>query len=334
MNTRRSEQHVALRSSDMGLILYVAVVPLFAMLLVYQIYASPNTPFVDTIHNHSILTILSPVELRPTIIDVLESILSLSSRTASIKLPSASELISFCLTILKRESLAFTAHWTTDKLFAYEISYVITIGATSFFTKFFHVAYLRAFISTVCLLVSLASNFKSPKEHNSPCAARQQFKYKICAFCCVIFTAIDYIAFIHVGTSSARDAVHGLWEGKMCCCTWCMVRCIAPSVGMVVAGLFGMGRFTWDKANSVLESWLFVKAAREKEAARSGVDADGMERVVNAMKQSGRFMEDEREEQMRGEALREIIGLYETDETQVKNTKQPESPRAGCKIRY
>ncbi|KFY00688.1 hypothetical protein O988_03170 [Pseudogymnoascus sp. VKM F-3808] len=67
-------------------------------------------------------------------------------------------------------------------------------------------------------------------------------------------------------------------------------------------------------AENVLESWKVAEAAREEEAARPGVEADVMERAANAMRCPGRFMEDEREEQVKEEALREIVRLYEADE--------------------
>ncbi|KFY86266.1 hypothetical protein V500_07718 [Pseudogymnoascus sp. VKM F-4518 (FW-2643)] len=325
MNPRRSEQHVALRSSNMDLILYATVVPLFAILLVYQVYASSSTPFVDTIHNHSIFVILSPVKLRPIVSHVLESILLLSPRATSLQLPSASELLGSCLSILTRESLdklVSTAHWATDKLFTCEISYMITIVITSFFTKFFHVTYLRVFISTASLLVTLASNLYYPQEQNSLFAARQQFKYKICAFCSVVFIVIDYTTSTLVTVSTLRRAALGCWgpEGTNYCGTWLVINCIAAGIANVVLGFSAVGLYIWMGTKNVLESWQFAEAAREKEAARFGFEGDAMERAANAMKQSGRFTEDEREEQVK-EVLRDIIRLYEADETQVKNAK-------------
>lgn len=326
MNPRRSKQHVALRSSNMDLILYAAVVPLFAILLVYQVYASSSTPFVDTIHNHSVLVILSPVKLRPIVSHVLESILSLSSRATSFQLPSASKLLGSCLSILTRESLdkfVSTAHWATDKLFTYEIPYMITIAITSFFTKFFHLTYLRDFISTASLLVTYASNLSHPQDHNSLRAARQQFKHKICAFCCVIFVVIDYTTSTLVTVSTLRCAVRGCWgpEGINYCGTWLVINYIAAGIATVVVGFSAVGLFIWMGAKNILESWQFVEAAREKEATRFGFEDDAMERAANAMKQSGRFTEDEKEGRVKEGVLREIIRLYEADETQVDNAR-------------
>ncbi|OBT59753.1 hypothetical protein VE04_00194 [Pseudogymnoascus sp. 24MN13] len=335
MNARRSEQRVALCSSNMGLMLYAGVVSLFAMLLLHQVYASPSTSFVASIHKYSIFVILSPVKLRPIIGDVLEYFLLLLSRATSIKLPSASELLSSGLSILTRESLdklVSTAHWATDKLFTCEVSYMITIAITSFLTKFFHVAYLRVFISTTSLLVSVVSNLNSPTEHNSLRAARQQFKCKICAFCCVIFTSIDYITFHFVGIFALRDVAHECWglEDKIDCSSWLVVGCNTSGVAMAAVGFYTSGRFIWDGATNVLESWQFVEVAREDEAGRSRFDPGAMDRAVNSMKQREMFMEDEREEQVKEEALGEMIRLYEADETQVNDTNQPkETPDSG-----
>ncbi|OBT77580.1 hypothetical protein VF21_04567 [Pseudogymnoascus sp. 05NY08] len=316
----------------MGLMLYAAVVPLFAVLLLRQVYTSPSTPFVETIHNNSIFVILSPFKLRPIIGYVLEYFLLLLSRANSIKLPPASELLHSYLTILTRESMTSVVHWATDKLFSSEISYIVTVAITSFLTKFFHVAYLRVFISTVSLLVSVVSNLGFPTEHNSLRAAKQQFKYKICAFCCVIFTSIDYTTFHFVGIFALRDVAYECWgsEFKTDCSSWLVVGCNAVGVAMAAAGFYASGRFIWDGAKNVVESWQFVEAAREKEAARFRFDPDAMVRAANAMKQRDRFMKDDREEQMEDEALREIIRMYEADETQVNDTKQPkEAPESG-----
>lgn len=100
-----------------------------------------------------------------------------------------------------------------------------------------------------------------------------------------------------------------------------MVNCIAAGITSVVVGFSAVGLFIWMGAKNVLESWQFAEAAREKEAARFGFEDDAMERAANAMKQSGRSMEDEREEQVKEEVLRDIIRLYEADETQVNNAK-------------
>ncbi|OBT85981.1 hypothetical protein VE02_06373 [Pseudogymnoascus sp. 03VT05] len=309
----------------MGLMLYAAVVPLFAVLLLHQVYTSPSTPFVETIHNDSIFVILSPFKLRPIIDYVLEYFLLLLSRANSIKLPPASELLDSYLTILTRESMTSTVDWATDKLFSSEISYIVTVAITSFLTKFFHIAYLRVFISTVSLLVSVVSNLDFPTKHNSLRAARQQFKYKICAFCCVVFTSIDYTTFHFVGIFALRDVAHECWgsEFKTDCSSWLVVGCNAVGVAMAAAGFYASGRFIWDGAKNVLESWQFVGVAREREAARLGFDPDAMERASNATTQRGRFTEDDREEEMKEEALREILRMYGADETQVNDTKQP-----------
>lgn len=334
MNHGRSEQRVALCLSNMGLIIYAAVVPLLAMLLLHQVYASPSTPFVESIHNHSIFIILSPVKLRPITSHILESFLLLLSQATSIKLRSASELLSSCLSILTRESLdklASTAHWATDKLFTCEISYMITIAITSFFTKFFHVTYLRMFISTGALVVTNTSNLDFPKERDSIYEAIHQFNFKICALGSVIFTSIDYTSFVLDAICTLRRVVLECWGpgGIYCCGTWSVVNCIASAVAMVVIGSSAVGLFIWGATKNVLESWQFLEAARE-EAARFKFDPDAMERAANAMKQTGSFMEDDREERVKEEALREIIRLYEADETQVNDTKQPkQSPESG-----
>jgi hypothetical protein len=312
----------------MGLMFYAAVVPLFAMMLLLHVYASPSTPFVESIHNDSIFVILSPVKLRRIISYVWGYFLLLLSRATSIKLPSASELLGFCLSILTRESLdklVSTAHWATDKLFTCEISCMITIAITSFFTEFFQITYLRIFISTGALVVTNTSNLNFPKERDSVHEATQQFNYKICALGSVIFTSIDYTSFVLDAIYTLRRVVHECWRpgGINCCGTWFVVNCIASVAAMVVIGSSAVGLFIWGAANNVLESWQFLEAAREEEAARTQFDPGAMDRAANAMKQRGRLMEDDREEQMKEEALREIIGLYEADETQVHDTKQP-----------
>lgn len=90
---------------------------------------------------------------------------------------------------------------------------------------------------------------------------------------------------------------------------------------MAVIGLSTLSSYILGGARNVLESWRFVESARQKEAGRFTLEADAIERVITAMKQSGRLMEDEGEEQMKEEALREIIRLYEAIETPVYNTK-------------
>ncbi|ELR05689.1 hypothetical protein GMDG_07532 [Pseudogymnoascus destructans 20631-21] len=305
----------------MGLMLYAAVVFLFAMLLLHQVYASPSTPFVESIHNDSIFVILSPVKLRPIISYVLEYFLLLLSRATSIKIPSASELVGSCLSILTRESLdklVSTAHWATDKLFTCEISYMITIAITSFFTEFFQITYLRIFISTGALVVTNTSNLDFPKERDSLYEATHQFNYKICALGSVIFTAIDYTSFVLDAIFTLRRVVHQCWgPGEIYCCgTRSVVNCIASAVAMVIIGSSAVGLFIRGAVENVLESWKFLEAARDEEAARFRFDPDTMEKAANAMKQRGRFTEDDREEQMKEEALREIIRLYEADEIQ------------------
>lgn len=334
MNHEHPEQRVALCLSNMGLMLYAAVVPLFAMMLLLHVYASPSTPFVESIHNDSIFVILSPAKLRPIISYVWGYFLLLLSRATSIKLPSASQLLSFCLSILTRESLdklVSTAHWATDKLFTCEISCMITIAITSFFTEFFQITYLRIFISTGALVVTNTSNLNFPKERDSVHEATHQFNYKICALGSVIFTSIDYTSFVLDAIYTLRRVVHECWRpgGINCCGTWFVVNCIASVAVMVVIGSSVVGLFIWGAAKNVLESWQFLEAARE-EAARFRFDPDAMERAANAMKQRGRFMEDDREEQVKEEALREIIRMYETEEMQVNDTKQPkQSPESG-----
>jgi hypothetical protein len=200
---------------------------------------------------------------------------------------------------------------------------MVTVAITSFLTKFFHVAYLRVFISTASLLVSVVSNLDFPTDHNSLRAARQQFKYQIFAFCCVVFTSIDYITFHFVGIFALRDVAHECWgsEFKMDCSSWLVVGCNTAGVAMAVVGFYTSGRFIWDGATNILESWQFVEVVREREAARPGFEPDAMEKAANAMKQMERFMENDGDEQMKEEVLREIIRMYESDETQVKNTK-------------
>lgn len=307
----------------MDLILYAAVVPLFAIIVAYQVYASPNTPFVCIIHNGSFFGVMSPGNAIPIISYVMDSKFSLSSWAISIKLPSASDLLGACLSIPTRESLDMlvsTALWATDKLFTCEISYMITIGVTSFFTKFFHVTYLQFLISTSSLLVVSASHKTKPKEHNSLRAARQQFKYRIFAFCSVIISSIDHTASVLVTIRSVRCmVVDEYWgfEGINCPSTWCAVTRITMDVLLVLTKFVAVAGFIPVGTENVLESWKFVEATREREAARFRLEADeAMERVVNAMKQSERFTEDKRERgedelfPAREEAMPEIIRLY------------------------
>lgn len=309
----------------MGLIPYAAVVSLSAILLAYQVYASSNTPFLNIIYNHSVLTILSPVRLRPVIKDVLASLFSLSWWANAIKLPPAYELLGSCLTIFTQESLhtlVSAAQWATDKMFTCEISYMVTIAITSFFNKFFNITYLRIFISTASLLVSSISILNLPTEHNSVHAARQQFRYRICALCSTIFTAIEYVAFALVTLSTLRDMARncGGPRSRKDCGYWWVAGYSVLGVMMTVIGSYTIGKIIWASVENVLESWRFVEVSRDKEAARSRVETDDtMERVGNVMKQSGRFMEDEREEQIKEEILQEIVRLYEVDETWATN---------------
>lgn len=322
MNSRRSEQHVTVRSSDMDLMLYAIVVPLFAILLVYQVYLSSSTAFLETIHNHSILSVISPARVVSIIQDALESGFSLSSLAPSVKLPSASQILGSCLSILTRTSLdtlVSTAQWATEKPFTCEIPYVITIAITWFFSKVFHVTYLRIFISTASLLVTYVSSYDFPKEQNSLHAARQQFRNKICAFCCVIFTGIDYATLVRATIYTLHYLAHKSWEREGI--TWRVDNNILGAVLMAVIGLSTLSSYILGGARNVLESWRFVESARQKEAARFALEADAIERVITAMKQSGRLMEDEGEERMKEEALREIICLYEAIETPLNNTK-------------
>lgn len=305
----------------MDLMLYATVVPLFAILLVYQVYVSSSTPFLETIHNHSILSVISPARVASIIQDALESGFSLSSLAPSIKLPSASQILGSCLSILTRKSLdrlVSTAQWATEKLFTCEISYIIMIAMTWFFSKVFHITYLRIFISTASLLVTYVSSCDFPREHNSLHAARQQFRYKMCALCCVMFTGIDYATLVRVTIYTLHYQAHKCWEHEGI--PWWVDSNVLGAVLMAVIGLSTLSRYVWGGARNVLESWRFVESARQKEAARFALEADAIERVVNAMKQSGRLMEDEGEEQIEEDALREIIHLYEAVETPVNNT--------------
>lgn len=116
---------------------------------------------------------------------------------------------------------------------------------------------------------------------------------------------------------------HECWgpQGKIDCSSWLVVGRNTAGVAMAAVGFYTSGRFIWDGATNVLESWQFVEVAREEEAGRLRFDPGAMGRAANAMKQSGRFMENDGEEQMKEEVLREIIRMYEADETQVKNTE-------------
>lgn len=306
----------------MDLILYAAVVPLFAIIVACQVYASPNTPFVCIIHNGSFFGVISPDNAMPIISYFMNSKFSLPSWAISIKLPSASDLFGSCLSIPTRESLDMlvsTAQWATDKLFTCEISHMITIAITSFFTKFFHVTYLRFFISTSSLWVVYTAHKTKPKELNSVCAARQQFKYRIFVFCSVIITSIDHTASVLVTIRSVRCmVVDGYWgiEDIHCHGTWCVVTGITMGVLAVLTKFFAVPGFISVGIENVLKSWKFVETAREKEAARFGLQADdAMERVVNPMKQSERLTEDNREggeDELfpAKEAMPEIIRLY------------------------
>ncbi|OBT66927.1 hypothetical protein VE03_04198 [Pseudogymnoascus sp. 23342-1-I1] len=337
MSPRCSEQRVSLRSLNMDLILYATLVPLFAMIVAYQVYASPDTPFVYIIHNGSFFGVISPENSMPVITYVMDSNFSLPSWAISIKLPSPPDLLGSCLSILTRESLhvlASTAQWATDKLFTCEISYMITIAITSFFTDFFHVTYLQFFISTTSLLVTYTSHEKKPKEHNSLRAARQQFKYKIFALCCVIITSIEHTAFVLITIRRVRSmVVDECWgpEGIDCHSTWFAVTRITMGVLMVLAKLLAVAGFISVGTKNVLEDWKFVEAAREREATRDttrdrkaakfdfGADA-AVEGVINVIKQSGRFAEDEKEGEegelfpTSNEVLAEIIRLYAAKE--------------------
>lgn len=86
---------------------------------------------------------------------------------------------------------------------------------------------------------------------------------------------------------------------------------------MIAIGLCTIGTLICSGAGNVLESRKLAEAVRDKDTSRSGVAADVMERVVNAMRRRGRSVEDDREEQVKEEALREIVRLYEADETLV-----------------
>ncbi|KFY39826.1 hypothetical protein V494_03817 [Pseudogymnoascus sp. VKM F-4513 (FW-928)] len=312
MSPQRSGQHVALRSSNWDLMLYAAVVPLFAILLAYQVYVSPNKSFLDNLHDHSILSVISPVKLKPIIGHLEDSDSFLSALAAGIKLSSRCEFLGSCHPILTWQgfdTLASVAQWATDKLFTCEISYMVTIGISSFFTKFFRLTYLRIFISTASLLVTYASYFRVPKKPKSLRAARQQFKSRICAFCCVVFTATDYTTLVSATICILRCVVCESWGTKVK--TWLTVKCVAVVVAMAVIWFHTVASFVWTGAKNVLESWQFVEVAREKEAARFGFEADATERMVNVIMHSRSFMENETEEREKEELLREILRLYE-----------------------
>ncbi|KFY26777.1 hypothetical protein V491_01165 [Pseudogymnoascus sp. VKM F-3775] len=140
----------------------------------------------------------------------------------------------------------------------------------------------------------------------------------MCALCCVMFTGIDYATLVRVTIYTLHYRAHKCWEHEGI--PWWVDSNVLGAVLMAVIGLSTLSRYVWGGARNVLESWRFVESARQKEAARFALEADAIERVVNAMKQSGRLMEDEGEEQMEEDALREIIRLYEAVETPVNNT--------------
>jgi hypothetical protein len=201
---------------------------------------------------------------------------------------------------------------------------MITVAMTSLFNKFFHVTYLRISISTASLLVTVVSTFSIPTERDSLHAARQQFKYRIYVFCCIIFSAIDYATFVFFTVWRPCSMVQECRECCECQCkyrtnygTWVADGRNAVYVAMIAIGFCTIGTLICSGAENFLESWKVAEAAREEEEARLGVGADVMERASNAMRRHRRFMQDDGEEQVKEEALREIVRLYEADDTLV-----------------